>query len=208
MGMAVPDVTPEHPAPLPYPEREFFTADMVRDLMEEARAWPRYETLYGELVVTPAPRPLHNWLADELRTELHLWLRRFPAGIAFGAPSDVSWGRPDVLVQPDVFVVPYEQARRAMAGEGWRAITHLLLAVEVVSPSSAKRDRFGKRVLYQRQGVERYWALDPELREAEGWTADAVAPERSRDRLTWHPAGAPEPFVFDFAERLASVLDR
>lgn len=190
-----------------HPIAEFHTAEMVRALIQEDRAWPRYETLYGELVVTPAPRGIHQWIAGELFVELHAYLRRFPVGTAYMSPADLSWGRPDVLVQPDVFVVPREQARRAHRGESWRAVAHLMFATEIVSPDSARRDRFGKRVLYQRQRVDRYWVLDAERRVAEGWTPDTDAPQVERERIDWHPAGADEPFTFDFAARLAAELD-
>ena len=39
----------------------YYTADMVRALPEDRN---RYEVVYGELVVTPAPRP---WRADRRR---------------------------------------------------------------------------------------------------------------------------------------------
>jgi Uma2 family endonuclease len=190
-----------------HPEPSFHTAEMVRALIDEEHAWPRYETLYGELVVTPAPGGAHNWIADRLCAELLAYLDRWPVGMAFSAPADVSWGRRDVLVQPDVFVVPMEQGRRAirLGGESWAAVRHLLLAVEIVSPGSGRRDRFAKRVLYQRQGVEAYWVIDPERREAEWWTPDAEEPRVERERLAWHPAGADEPFAFDLAARFAVV---
>ena len=41
------------------------------------------------------------------------------------------------------------------------------LAIEIVSPSSRGRDRFDKRHDYERAGVEEYWVIDPERREAE-----------------------------------------
>jgi Uma2 family endonuclease len=189
MGMAAPDTAVRGD--------EFHTADMVRALIEEDRAWPRYETLYGELVVTPAPRSVHQFVSDELLLELKLFLRRHPVGVAFSAPADISWGRRDVLVQPDVFVVPRDQARRAVGGESWRAVGHLLLAVEIVSPDSARRDRFGKRVLYQRQGVEQYWVADVERGRAEGWTPGDEEPRVTTGIVEWQPAGVEERFAFD-----------
>ena len=48
------------PAPL------YYTADMVRDLIDENRPWPRYELVYGDLLVSPAPRPLHQLIVGHL----------------------------------------------------------------------------------------------------------------------------------------------
>ena len=74
-------------------------------------------------------------------------------GHALLAPGDISWG-PDTLVQPDVFVVPLEQARTL----DWSRIQDLLLVAEVLSPSSARADRFTKRIEYQRRRVPVYWS--------------------------------------------------
>jgi Uma2 family endonuclease len=59
-------------------------------------------------------------------------------GHVFTSPADISWG-PDVLVQPDVFVVTLEQARSL----DWSEMKNLLLAVEVLSPSTARHASFG-----------------------------------------------------------------
>ena len=41
------------------PATPYYTADMVRELTDEDRHWPRCETVYGELLVTPADRFPH-----------------------------------------------------------------------------------------------------------------------------------------------------
>ena len=72
-------------------------------------------------------------------------------GHVFCSPADISWG-PDSLVQPDVFAVPLEQAGTL----DWRQVDNLLLAIEVLSPSSIRADHFTKRRLYQEVGVSLY----------------------------------------------------
>ncbi|HEX5386993.1 MAG TPA: Uma2 family endonuclease [Gemmatimonadales bacterium] len=67
----------------------------------------RYELVYGELLVTPAPRPWHEIVQDRLRDALRAYLEREPVGHAFGPLADISWSD-DVLVSPDLFVVPLE----------------------------------------------------------------------------------------------------
>jgi Uma2 family endonuclease len=79
------------------------------------------------------------------------------AGVVLTSPADISWGQ-DVLVQPDVFVVPVEQARTLE----WSAIRHLLLVAEVLSPSTPRHDRFTKRRRYQEARVPLYWIVDGE----------------------------------------------
>jgi hypothetical protein len=76
---------------------------------------------------------------------LKTYLDRYPAsGVPFVSPADISWG-PDVLVQPDVFVVAADEAR-TMA---WSQRETLLLVAEVLSPSTAGHDRFLKRLRYR-----------------------------------------------------------
>lgn len=180
----------------------YHTADMVRDLMQDDRVWPRYETVHGELLVTPAPRMWHQEVAFRLTGRLRDYLDRQPraGGHAFMSPADISWG-PDSLVQPDVFVVPLDQAR----GLEWRRISRLLLAAEILSPSSVRADRFTKRRLYQEQGVPLYWIIDSDEHIAEVWTPDAIAPVIERVVLHWHPPGAEEALSLMLEELLQPI---
>jgi Uma2 family endonuclease len=120
---------------------------MVRALPEDGN---RYETVHGELLVTPAPRLAHQSIITELIARLHPYLERNPVGRVFTSPADISWA-PDVLVQPDVFVVPLDEARAL----DWRHIRTLLLAIEALSPSTERYDRFTKRRVYQEFGVSK-----------------------------------------------------
>ena len=177
------------------PEPIYHTAEMVRALIDESHAWPRHETVYGELLVSPAPRLLHERVTMRLAVELALYLRRELVGEVLRSPSDISWGRADVLVQPDVFVVPPGLASTAR----WAEVRHLLLAGETLSPSTARHDRFTKRRLYQQQGVPTYWIVDADQRHVEVWTPADDFPRFERERLVWRPDGATAPFTLDLA---------
>ena len=48
-------------------------------------------------------------------------------------------------------------------------MSKLLLAAEVISPSSARGDRVDKREAYQRNGVPEYWIVDTAARVVERW---------------------------------------
>ncbi len=167
----------------------YHTADQVRALPEDGH---RHEVVHGELLVTPAPRALHQEVVRRLLVRLSLYLDAEPAGHVLPAPADISWG-PDTLVQPDVFVVRLEQARTL----DWSRMKDLLLVVEVLSPSSARADRFTKRIEYQRQGIPQYWIVDPEQYQVEIWTPGDTAPRLERERLLWHPAQATQPFELE-----------
>lgn len=166
-----------------------YTADQVRALPPDGN---RYEVVHGEFLVTPAPRLVHQELVGRLLVALRRYLEDEPVGHALLAPADISWD-PDTLVQPDVFVVPVGQARSL----DWARVRDLLLVAEVLSPSTARADRFTKRIEYQRQRVPVYWIVDPDERRVEAWEPDDVAPTFERGRVVWHPAGAARPFELD-----------
>jgi len=177
MGMAVPI---------------YYTADMVRALPDDGN---RYEVVHGELLVTPSPRWWHQALVGRLHNALFTYLEREPVGHVVISPADISW-TPDTLVQPDVFVVPLEEARTL----DWRHARTLLLVAEVLSPSSARADRFTKRRRYQEQQVLIYWIVDGDAHVVEEWTPAAEFPRIEGERLSWQPAGATQPFALDLAE--------
>jgi len=155
----------------------YYSADMVRALPDDGN---RYETVHGELLVTPSPRLTHQLVVCRLLVALDLYLREHPVGTVLPSPADISWG-PDILVQPDVFVADTAQVRT----EQWSNVQRLLLAIEVLSPSSTRADRFTKRRLYQEVGVPLYWVVDLEAKAIEVWTPDVQFPTLERERVTW-----------------------
>ena len=170
----------------------YYTAEMVRAMPDDGN---RYEVVYGELLVTPAPRPWHQVVVHRLSVALELYLREQPVGIVLSSPADISWG-PDVLVQPDVFVVSPDEARTLT----WSRMRTLLLVAEVLSPSSVKGDRFLKRLRYREAGVPLYWVVDGDERCVEVWTPSDDFPAVERERLIWAPSGSNEPFTLTLEE--------
>ncbi|HUL04521.1 MAG TPA: Uma2 family endonuclease [Gemmatimonadales bacterium] len=173
----------------------YYSAEMVRALPEDGK---RYETVHGELLVTPSPRLPHQYVVTELTVRIANYLSAHPVGRVLISPADISWGREDVLVQPDLFVVSREEART----NDWAQLRTLLLAVEVLSPSTGRADRFTKRRLYQEFGVPTYWIIDIEARAAEVWTPDATFPTVERERLVWHPGGARDALAIELSDLL------
>ncbi|HEU5260185.1 MAG TPA: Uma2 family endonuclease [Gemmatimonadales bacterium] len=163
-----------------------YTAEMVRALPDDGN---RYETVHGELLVTPAPRMWHQVVVERLHDALKAYLLRHPEWYLFATAADVSWGAPDVLVQPDLFVVPIAEVRTL----DWARLRHLELVVEVLSPTTARADRFTKRRLYQEMRVPACWIVDGDEHFVEVWTPEAALPIVERERVMWLPAGAKEP---------------
>ncbi len=177
MGMAVP---------------VYYSAEMVRNLPDDGK---RYEAVHGELLVTPAPRRWHQRVVVRLARLLGDYVDRVALGEVLVSPADISWS-PDTLVQPDLFVANLAEART----DEWSDITALLLVVEVLSPGTARQDRFSKRRLYQEVGIPLYWIVDPDQKVVEVWTPEAQFPSVERERLLWTPEGAVARFELELEE--------
>ena len=167
----------------------YYSAEMVRAIPDDGN---RYETVHGELLVTPAPRAWHQAIARRILGKLDRYLEEHPVGCLFYSPADISWG-PDNLVQPDLFVVDLEQARSL----DWSKMTTLLLTIEVLSPKTARYDRHTKRRLYQEVGIPFYWIVDPDKKIVEVWTPESQFPVVEPELVRWKPEGVEEEFVLD-----------
>lgn len=104
---------------------------------------PRYELVDGDLLVTLMPTPAHQRALGDLLVALAQYLEETRVGETLASPFDVEL-EPETLVWPDVFVMPPDAAAQIRNEDRARS---LLLAVEILSPSSAETDRGPKRGL-------------------------------------------------------------
>jgi Uma2 family endonuclease len=183
---------------MPAQETEW-TAEMARALPDDGK---RYEVLDGELFVTPAPGWDHQSIVERLYLLLAPYVESQQLGWAKLSPADIEFS-PRRLVQPDLFVVPAAERRP----RDWHDVTALLLAVEVLSPRTARADRLRKRVIYQEQGVPEYWILDPDARVVERWRPDDERPEILAEGLRWQPRADVAALEIDLAAFFARALD-
>lgn len=161
----------------------------------------RYETIAGELFVTPAPSLYHQAILSRLHLLLGGYVERHRLGHVWFAPVDVVFG-PLTLVEPDLVFVA--AVRRSVLTE--REITGAPdLVVEVLSPATARTDRGRKRALYQEHGVGEYWVVDGELRRVEIWGPDAMEAAVWTDVVHWHPVASLEPLAIDLEELFRPV---
>lgn len=152
----------------------------VADLANFPNDGRRYELIGGELIVSPAPSVHHGIIVRRLTHALAAYLE--PLGLAdtlFDVAADISWND-TTLVQPDIFVIRPEELSRS-----WSTVRHLRLVVEVISPSSHRRDRLDKRKLYQEHGVETVWIVEPTAQLVEQWRPNDDRPEIISDTLRW-----------------------
>jgi Uma2 family endonuclease len=186
---------------MPASNQRQWTRTEVLGLIEQSPLWtPRYELVERELLVTPSPSGLHQIGVVELICVLAPYVNASRLGQVLTSPSDTEL-EPETLVQPDVYVVPVAEAQRLRHERTGRS---LLLAIELLSPSSERGDRGRKRRLYQRT-VPEYWIVDLRTRLVERWRPEATSAELLRDTLEWHPRGAPTPLRLDLRAYFARV---
>jgi Uma2 family endonuclease len=154
----------------------------------------RYETVDGELLVTPAPRYSHQAVSGAIYRPLQTWVALHRVGVVLYAPADVVLDA-FTLVLPDVFVLPPVGAE-VMWGKVPAPAP--LLVVEVLSPGTARQDRLRKRARYQRAGIE-CWLVDPLSELIERWTPDVDRPEVCVERVSWTPVGSASAFTLELA---------
>jgi Uma2 family endonuclease len=177
-----------------------WTAERVRALPPDGN---RYEVIDGQLFVTPAPSALHQRAVGGIFLRLEAYLRGKDWGEVLFSPADISFGE-DRLVQPDAFVAPLGPSGRRV--REWSEIRGLLLAVEVLSASTARADRQAKRRLYQEEGVPEYWIVDLDARVVERWRPGDERPEIVAATLTWQPDPSAAPLHLDLGVFFREVL--
>jgi Uma2 family endonuclease len=128
----------------------------VEDLF--ALDWPesfRTELVEGSYVVSPPPAKPHIFSNLDLRD---LLLKAAPDGLRVISCGAGVYASEHNFLIPDLIVVRDDS--RGGRQEGF-APEEVLLAVEVVSPSSRSHDNVTKRNAYARFGLQHYWIADP-----------------------------------------------
>lgn len=130
----------------------------------------RHELIDGVLFVTPNPITRHQLLVGRLSFEIELYLRAHPGvGQLFGVPLDVVLSDHDV-VAPDIILIAADQTE-ILTDKNVQGPPALV--VEVLSPSTRRRDIGIKRQLFDRAGVREYWIVDGKLDRVEIHRRDA-----------------------------------
>jgi Uma2 family endonuclease len=137
----------------------------LRDWLQLPEGFPA-ELIEGDFVREPAPTRWHQRLVLEVARRLEAVVE--PRRVVV-APADVyvdDW----TVLQPDVLVTAAEDAVTATSPQG--AIP--VVVVEVLSPSTARRDREQKTAIYLRAGVGEVWIVDPDAGTIELHAASGV----------------------------------
>ena len=171
-----------------------WTLEEVRRLPEDGN---RYELVRGELFVTPSPTEDHEMIAARLHEVLAPYVARNGLGLVF-RPRAV-FRRRGSEVEPDLQV---RQAKRPGAKD-WDESPTPILVIEILSPTTRRRDREQKRSFYIEEGVAEYWIVDPE-EKAITRVRPGEKDEHIVDRLLWSPSGASEVLMVEVGSMLRS----
>lgn len=147
----------------------------------------RYEIIDDELYLTPAPGTRHQRIVTDLVVHLGAFVRSHGLGELFVGPFDVLFAEGDYM-EPDLVFVRRDRTE-LLSDRGVEGAPDLL--VEVLSPSTEKRDRGIKLARYRHFGVGEYWIIDAEARTVEVWKLSEGATEPvvlgASDPLEWEP---------------------
>jgi Uma2 family endonuclease len=138
------------------PAKQIMTASEYFAAYPEETNLPQ-ELLEGEVFIMPAPSFVHQYTLGELYEPLKAHIKAGQLGILVLSPSDVVLDENNV-VQPDLFFVANGSACHLQNMTHWQGAPDL--CIEILSPSTAKRDMEDKFALYERQGVREYWVVD------------------------------------------------
>jgi len=118
----------------------------------------RHELIDGVHYVTPSPRIPHQVLVGRIFVAIANFLAVHQhLGRVFLSPVDVVMSEHDLVVPDLLFVTRDQQSILTDANvQGVPA-----LVVEVLSPSTRRRDEGIKRKLFDQKGVREYWVVDP-----------------------------------------------
>jgi Uma2 family endonuclease len=151
---------PATPAAIETIEHPFTYAD-YKDLDVDDNFW--YELINGVLVKKSAPTPRHQIIQANLFRLMSNYVFDNDLGIVLCAPVDV-YVDDFSVPQPDMLFIAKDNAG-IITEDGVMGAPNLV--IEIVSPSSVRRDRKDKRLLYERRGVQEYWLVDPANRSVE-----------------------------------------
>lgn len=124
----------------------------------------RFEILEGMLVKEPSPNVIHQRVSRRLQRILEDYFWEIDhEGEIFDAPLDVTF-KDISVVQPDIFYVAGKQKQIV---KDTRIDGSPTLVVEILSPSTSRKDRLQKLLIYQKYEIQHYWLVDPKEKTLE-----------------------------------------
>jgi len=122
-----------------------------------------YELLHGRIVMNPPAAWPHGRIGARLVTALSQFVRTRHLGEVADSSQGYELPNGDI-VEPDVSFISKGRLDAATIRDGDFLSVVPDLIVEILSPSTASRDRGEKLGIYEKSGVLEYWQIDPRAR--------------------------------------------
>jgi len=135
-----------------YDPRRYYTVEEFAALPEDTSA--RYELQDGVVVTSPRLAPWHSWVQTRL---IEFLGSQIPDGLVLLNEIDVDLQLESPVVRVPDLVIANDSVVTARIAPA----TDVLLAVEVLSPSSGHMDTAIKPIEYADAGIPNYWVIDP-----------------------------------------------
>jgi Uma2 family endonuclease len=146
-------------------KRELFTNNDVARFATDDSC--RYELIGGEIIVSTAPRYIHQLLATRIVLEFGDYLKKNPIGNILTTPGLILSEFDGVI--PDLIFISHERRDEILNEEDGKFHGAPEIVIEILSPGrvNARRDLQIKRELYEIFAVPEYWVIKPEQKEIE-----------------------------------------
>lgn len=143
--------------PLPKPEQKYSYADYLT--WDENERW---EIIDGVPYMQAAPSRVHQEISGELYLQFGTYLKGKPCKVyhaPFCVRLDIEKNDTDVknVVEPDITIVCDSNK---LDERGCKGSPDMI--VEILSPSTGKKDRVDKFNKYEKSGVTEYWVVEPD----------------------------------------------
>ena len=151
--------------PLEEEKGELFTnKDVERFATEE---FCRYELIGGEIIVSTAPRYIHQLLSMRITSQFLDYLKKNPVGEILATPGLILSDFDGVI--PDLIFITHERRAEILNEDDGKFHGAPELVIEILSPGrvNARRDLQIKRELYEIYNVPEYWVVKPQEKEIE-----------------------------------------
>jgi len=130
----------------------------------------RYEIIEGELIeMSPAPNYFHQRISAKLFNELYNLLEKNGLGEVNTSPLDVIFDDHNTL-QPDIIYISNNN-KNIIKEKGVFGPPDLV--IEILSESTATKDREQKFSIYEKFKVKEYWILDPTNKSVDVFSLDS-----------------------------------
>ena len=146
-------------------KHELFTNDYLKNMARDE--FSRYELIGGEIIVSTAPRYIHQLLSMRIAVQFSKYLEKNPIGEVLATPGLI-FSKYDGVI-PDLIFITHERCDEILKEKDGKFHGAPELVIEILSPGrvNARRDLQIKRELYEMFGVPEYWVIKPQEKEIE-----------------------------------------